>query len=188
MLRLLAPVDVAFLEATWIAVLGLGVNVASAGLLAGHHGHGQHTITTTTTMSPTGVGTVCGARTTICARPTSMCWPTRSDARSSAIVALLAGRYLGWVWLDPVMGIVGGVVIGRWSWVLMRDTAAVLLDTTDASVADEIRDVVEGPGDARIVDLHVWRIGPEAHAGIVSVAGAPGLDAEAIRSTARPGA
>lgn len=67
--------------------------------------------------------------------------------------------------MDPAMGIVGAIVIARWSWSLMRDTGAVLLGTTD----NHMRQCVEGPGDARIADLHVWRIGPEAHAAIVSV-------------------
>ena len=177
-MRLFEPVAVAFVEATWIAVLGLAVNIASVFLLAGNPGHGHHhdhhghehgTRSQDNSLRAAYVHVLADALTSIL-----------------AIVALLAGRYLGWVWLDPVMGIVGGVVIGRWSWVLMRDTAAVLLDTTDAHVADEVRDAVEGTGDARIVDLHVWRIGPEAHAGIVSVAGAPGLDADAIRARLAP--
>ena len=177
-MRLFEPVAVAFVEATWIAVLGLAVNIASVFLLAGNPGHGHHhdhhghehgTRSQDNSLRAAYVHVLADALTSIL-----------------AIVALLAGRYLGWVWLDPVMGIVGGVVIGRWSWVLMRDTAAVLLDTTDAHVADEVRDAVEGPGDARIVDLHVWRIGPEAHAGIVSVAGAPGLDTDAIRARLAP--
>ena len=96
-----------------------------------------------------------------------------ADALTSvlAILALLAGLFLGWSWLDPAMGIVGAIVIARWSWSLMRDTAAVLLDTTDAHLSEEVRDCIEGPGDARIVDLHVWRVGPEAYAAIVSVSG-----------------
>lgn len=181
-MRLFEPVAVAFVEATWIAVLGLAVNLASAFMLVGNHGH-QH---------DHGYGhghdhghhahehAARGQDNNLRAAYVHVL----ADALTSilAIVALLAGRYLGWIWLDPVMGIVGGIVIGRWSWVLMRDTAAVLLDATDNHVADEVREVVEGPGDARIVDLHVWRIGPEAHAGIVSVAGGPGLDAEAIRA------
>ena len=83
-----------------------------------------------------------------------------ADALTSilAIVALVAGRNLGWVWLDPAMGLIGAVVIGRWSWTLMRDTARVLLDATDAHVADEVRELLEG--QTRITDLHVWRIGP----------------------------
>lgn len=180
-MRLFEPVEVAFGEATWVAVLGLIVNIASAFMLSGNHGHGhshnQHHDHGHEHSARSQDNNLRSAYVHVLA-----------DALTSvlAIVALLAGRYLGWVWLDAVMGIVGGIVIGRWSWVLMRDTAAVLLDTTDAHVADEVREVVEGPGDAKIVDLHIWRIGPEAHAGIVSVAGAPGLDAEAIRERLAP--
>jgi cation diffusion facilitator family transporter len=189
--RLFEPVEVAFAEATWIAVLGLAVNVASAFLLSGDHGHAHghdqahghrhdHDHAHDHTHDLAGHR---GHDNNLRAAYAHVL----ADALTSvlAIVALLAGRYLGWVWLDPVMGIVGGVVIGRWSWALMRDTAGVLLDTTDAGVAEEVREAVEGPGDARIVDLHVWRIGPEAHACIVSIA-APTLDAEAIRRRLAP--
>lgn len=101
-----------------------------------------------------------------------------ADALTSvlAIVALLAGWFLGWTWLDPAMGIVGALVIARWSWGLMRDTAVILLDTTDEHVAEEVRELVEQPGDAMITDLHVRRIGPEAHAAIVSVVGKASAD------------
>lgn len=68
----------------------------------------------------------------------------------------------------------------------MRDTASVLLDSTDDHVADEVRELVEAPGDARITDLHVWRVGPEAHAAIVSVAAKPGLTGDMIRERLVP--
>ena len=84
------------------------------------------------------------------------------------------------------MGIVGAVVIARWSWSLMRDTAAVLLDRTDDHVADEVRELVETPGDARIADLHVWRVGPEAHAAIVSVVAAQAVTGDTIRARLGP--
>lgn len=74
-----------------------------------------------------------------------------------AIVALLAGKFLGWVWPDPTMGIVGAVVIARWAWSLMKDTASVLLDKTDSHVTEEIRELLDQPGNLRITDLHVWR-------------------------------
>ena len=178
-LRLFEPADVAFLEATWIAVLGLLVNLVSAFMLMGNHGHGHHH-EHGHKHEHSGGSQDNNLR--------SAYVHVLADALTSvlAIVALLAGRYLGWVWLDPAMGIVGGIVIGRWSWVLMRDTAAVLLDTNDAHVADEVREIVERPGDAKIVDLHIWRIGPEAHAGIVSVAGIPGLDVDTIRARLAP--
>ena len=108
-----------------------------------------------------------------------------ADALTSvfAIAALLAGRYLGWVWLDPAMGIVGGVVIAVWAWNLLRDTAAVLLDISDPHLEQEIRDEVERAGDARIFDLHVWRVGPGAFAAIVGFAGS--ATAGAVRQRLR---
>jgi cation diffusion facilitator family transporter len=109
-----------------------------------------------------------------------------ADALTSvlAIAALLSGRYLGWVWMDPVMGIVGAIVIARWSWTLMRDTSAVLLDAADDHIAEEVRELVEAPGDAKITDLHVWRVGPEAHAAIVEVKTRTSV--EALRDRLRP--
>ena len=96
-----------------------------------------------------------------------------ADALTSvlAIAALLAGRYLGWVWLDPVMGLVGAVVIGKWAFGLIRDSARVLLDVTDNPVAEEIRELLGADARIRIVDLHVWQVGPQARAAIVSVVG-----------------
>ncbi len=157
-LRLFQPITVAFGEATIIAVVGLGVNIASAFLLSGghHHGHDHHGHDHGHARDAHGGDN----------NLRSAYVHVLADALTAAlaIAALLAGRYLGWVWMDPVMGIVGAIVIARWSWTLMRDTAAVLLDATDAHVAAEVRELVETPGDARIADLHVWRVGPEAHA------------------------
>lgn len=177
-LRLFEPIKVAFGEATLIAVIGLGVNILSAFLLSGshhhHHGHDDHAHDH---HAHGGDNNLRSAYVHVLA-----------DALTSvlAIAALLAGRYLGWVWMDPVMGIVGAVVIARWSWSLMRDTASVLLDSTDSHVAEEIQDLVEGPGDVRIADLHVWRVGPEAHAAIVGVVGSAGINAGVIRDRLVP--
>ncbi|HUC62638.1 MAG TPA: CDF family Co(II)/Ni(II) efflux transporter DmeF [Alphaproteobacteria bacterium] len=87
-----------------------------------------------------------------------------------AIFALSTGKYFGWVWMDPAMGIVGSVVIARWSYGLMRDTGLVLLDAqASPKLADGIRAAIESaPGD-RVADLHVWRVGPGHFAAIVSV-------------------
>jgi cation diffusion facilitator family transporter len=176
--RLFEPTSVAFGEATIVAVVGLVVNLASAALLGGghhHHGHGHghahthdhdhHDHDHDHHDHHHGGGQDNNLR--------SAYMHVLADALTSvlAILALLAGWFLGWTWLDPVMGIVGAVVIARWSWGLMRDTAAILLDTTDDHVAEEVRELVETPGDARVTDLHVWRIGPEAHAAIVSTIG-----------------
>jgi cation diffusion facilitator family transporter len=181
--RLFQPITVAFGEATWIAVIGLLVNIASAFLLSGGHGHdhGHHHGHDHGHGHHHGHG---GGDNNL----RSAYIHVVADALTSvlAIAALVAGRYLGWVWMDPVMGIVGAIVIARWSWTLMRDTSAILLDRTDEHVADEIRELVETPGDARITDLHVWRVGPEAHAAIVSVIGKAELTRELIERRLRP--
>jgi cation diffusion facilitator family transporter len=177
--RLLSPQSVAFGEATVIAVVGLLVNLASAWLLGAdhHHGHGH------------GHGHDHGHHDHSHGHDhhhhdnnlRSAYVHVLADALTSvlAIVALLGGRYLGWVWLDPVMGLVGATVIAVWSWSLMRDTASVLLDAHESHLEEEIREFVEGPGDARITDLHVWRVGPGAHAAIVAV---KGIDGDTVRS------
>jgi Co/Zn/Cd efflux system component len=95
-----------------------------------------------------------------------------TDALTSvlAIVALLAGSVYGWIWLDPAMGIIGFIVIGRWSWGLIRDTGGVLLDylPPGEDLPNAIRQAVELEG-SRITDLHVWQLGPGHHGAIVSL-------------------
>lgn len=161
--RLFAPAAVAYTEALWIAVLGLAVNLASAWLLGGHHHHGAHDREHTHGHDhphPHADNNLRSAYAHVLA-----------DALTSllAIAALLAGRFLGWGWMDAAMGIVGAVVIARWSWGLLRDTGAVLVDASaNPSLEAEIREAMED-GDAQIVDLHVWQIGPGRYAGIVSL-------------------
>ncbi|MGX1185551.1 cation diffusion facilitator family transporter [Pseudomonas sp. F-14 TE3623] len=176
--RLFQPTTVAFTEATMIAVVGLGVNIVSAFLLSGnhgHHGHDHHDHSHAHAHHHDN-------------NLRSAYLHVLADALTSvlAIVALLAGRYLGWVWLDPVMGIVGAIVIARWAYGLMRDSAAVLLDTTDEHVAAEIRELLESTDDVRISDLHVWQVGPQARAAIVSVVAVAGVSADAIRERLAP--
>ncbi len=85
-----------------------------------------------------------------------------ADALTSvtAIVALVAGKFFGWNWLDPVMGIVGSAVMAVWAYGLVRDTSGILLDRTPESsdLPDEIRRAVESDGDAFVTDLHVWQV------------------------------
>jgi cation diffusion facilitator family transporter len=179
--RLFAPSPVAFNEATLVAIVGLVVNIASVFLLSGGHAHGHdhghhghahgqahgHAHHQDNNMRSAIVHVIADALTSVL-----------------AIAALLAGRYLGWVWLDPMMGIVGGIVIAVWAWNLLRDTAAVLLDTSDPHLEQEIRDEVERAGDAHIYDLHVWRVGPGAHAAIVGFAGSADIATVRQRLTA----
>jgi cation diffusion facilitator family transporter len=82
------------------------------------------------------------------------------------IVGLLLGRFLGWAWMDPVAGLCGAVVIAAWSYALVRDTGAILLDINpDPSLADRVRAMIEASGD-RVTDLHLWRLGP-GHMGMI---------------------
>lgn len=96
-----------------------------------------------------------------------------ADAMTSvtAIVALLAGKYFGWSWLDPVMGIVGSAVVSVWAYGLVRDTSGILLDRTPESsdLPDEIRRAVESDGDSLVTDLHVWQVGAGKFAAIVCI-------------------
>lgn len=179
--RLVNPTSVAFDQAIIVAALGLAVNLISALFLSGaghHHHHHAHEHHHDEHHSHDGASHDNNLR--------AAYMHVLADALTSvlAIVALVAGRFAGWVWLDPVMGIVGAVVIGRWSWSLMRDTAAVLLDTADPHLVEEITQQVEGPGDSQITDLHVWRVGPDAHAAIISVATT--VDTAALRERLRP--
>ncbi|HEY9255432.1 MAG TPA: cation transporter, partial [Stenotrophomonas sp.] len=94
-----------------------------------------------------------------------------ADALTSvlAIVALLLAKGFGWLWMDAAMGLVGALVIARWSLGLMRDTGRVLLDASaPAGLQRQIRERIE-LGDDRVADLHVWRVGPGHHAAIISL-------------------
>lgn len=183
--RLFDPQRVAFAEATIIAVVGLAVNIVSALLLGHGHSHGGHGTAHDHGHAHHDGHAHAHDHHDRDNNMRSAYLHVVADAFTSvlAIAALLGGRYLGWVWLDPAMGVVGAVVIAIWSWSLIRDTAAVLLDATDAALESEIRALVEKPGDARITDLHVWRVGPGAHAAIVSVVGA---DCDTIRQRVAP--
>ena len=99
-----------------------------------------------------------------------------ADAATSvlAIVALAGGWWLGWSWLDPVMGLVGAALVGRWAIGLMRQSGTVLLDREmDHPVVDEVREVLagfqQGEDGTRVTDLHVWRVGREQFACIASL-------------------
>ena len=176
-IRLVDPSPVEFGEATIIAIIGLGVNIASALLLGHGHDHGHDDHSGHAHHHDHGHEKDNNLR--------SAYLHVVADALTSvlAIAALLGGRYLGWVWLDPAMGVVGAIVIAVWSWSLMRAASSVLLDMADPHVEGEIRELVEDETEARIVDLHLWRVGPAGHAAIVSVVGD---DADNVRRRLRP--
>jgi len=97
-------------------------------------------------------------------------------------VALAAGLWKGWSWLDPTMGIVGAVLILGWSKGLIADSARVLLDREmDSPVVEEIRRAIQVDGDAEIADLHVWRVGRSSHAAVLTVVAKDPLTPAAYR-------
>ena len=162
-LRLANPVPISFPQAIAVAVVGLAVNLVCAWLLRAdpsHHGHHHrdghdehHAHGHDNNLRAAYLHVLADALTSVL-----------------AIAALLAGSVYGWLWLDPAMGIVGAVVIARWSWGLVRDAGAVLLDyvPSDEDLPEEIRSVIEIEGDL-ITDLHVWQLGPGHHGAIVSL-------------------
>jgi cation diffusion facilitator family transporter len=157
MMRLMSPVSIHFGEATAVAAVGLAVNVASAWLLFDHdhyHHHDEdghvHHHHHDSNIRAAYVHVLADALISVL-----------------AIVALVSGRYLGWVWLDPVIGIVGALVIAQWSVGLMRTAGSVLLDMVpNEKLAAAVRARLETDGD-RVADLHLWHLGP-GHAGLIA--------------------
>ena len=167
-LRILNPIPISFDQATLIAVLGLAVNLLSAWLLRDNHEHhhthhhhdGDDDVEHDHHQDHASDHNLRAAYLHVLA-----------DAMTSvlAIAGLLAGRFYGWVWMDPLMGIVGAGVIAVWSWGLIRSSGAVLLDTVpNPNFMDQIRDRLEIDGD-RVTDLHLWRVGPGHSAVIAAV-------------------
>lgn len=175
-LRLRTPLPINVTQAMAVAVLGLAVNLISAWLLRGdhhhHHGHDHGHHHDHDHEGHDHDHHASGHR----ARDNNLhaaYMHVLADALTSvlAIVALLAAGLYGWVWLDPAMGIVGALVIARWSWGLIRDAGGVLLDygASDAELSREIREAVETSTE-RITDLHVWQLGPGHHGAIIALA------------------
>ena len=168
-LRLVSPVAIGFDQAIAIAVAGLAVNLASAWLLReGHdhdhahprahdddhdaHGHGHDHHHRDHNLGAAYAHVLADALTSVL-----------------AIVALLAGRFFGWVWMDAAMGLVGAVIIAYWAARLLHSSGAILLDTVpDQRLAAHLRRRLEQGGD-RVVDLHLWRLGPGHLALVASV-------------------
>jgi cation diffusion facilitator family transporter len=173
--RIVSPQPIRYKEAIVIAVLGLAVNLVCALILgkAHHHGHGHshghahdhnghdhghshgehhHDLN----LKSAYVHVVADAATSVL-----------------AIAALVGGWVFGWSWLDPVMGVVGAVLVAVWAKGLIADTSKVLLDREmDNPVVEEIREVVEtvpDAGDTKITDLHVWRVGKQVYSCAMTV-------------------
>lgn len=172
--RMFDPVPIDYDAALFVAIVGLAVNAVSSFILAGgfrasreggHAHHEQHE------HEPHGHGHDHVAHGEDHALRSAYLH-VLADALTSvlAIAALLAGKLAGVTWLDPLMGVLGAVLVARWAWSLCRSTAAVLLDQqADPQVIARVKEAIEGIGDSLVSDLHVWSIGPGIHAAIVSL-------------------
>lgn len=167
LLRFSAPVAINFNQAIVVAIIGLTVNLVCAWLLRDDHRHGHHH----------------DHRHADHDHHHAVDRPQDNNLRAAylhvladaltsvlAIFALVAGSVFGWLWLDPAIGILGSLVIARWSWGLMKDAGAVLVDylPEQEELPEQIRSAIERSGD-EIYDLHVWQLGPGHHGAIVSL-------------------
>lgn len=167
--RMVEPQEIQFNEAIGVAVIGLIVNLASALLLKGdhHHGHSHedhhhedHN------LKAAYLHVLADALTSI-----------------AAIIALVFGRMFGWAILDPLMGIVGSVIIARWAIGLMKETSGILLDgSLEPEVHESIRSVVDAEEGCRVTDLHVWAVAPEHLAVILAVEASTPHTPESIKA------
>ena len=173
--RMVHPVPIQFNQAIPIAAVGLVVNLISAWMLKDahhhddhdhshdHHHHGHHH---DLNLKSAYIHVAADAATSVL-----------------AIVALLSGKLFGLTWMDPLMGIVGAIVIAVWSYSLIRDTGKVLLDADmDNPVVEEIREVIRNaPFKADLYDLHVWRVGKGKFACIVGISSERSVNASDVR-------
>ena len=159
--RLIVPVEISFNQAIGVAILGLIVNGASVFILGhedhhhGHtHDHGVEGHTQDHNLRAAYLHVLADTLTSLL-----------------AIVALLAAKYYGWIWMDPIMGIVGAVLITKWSTGLLKQTSSVLLDQQgpDHLVESVISRIKSLPYKTEIIDLHVWSIGPNIYSAAITI-------------------
>ncbi|MGK5094370.1 CDF family Co(II)/Ni(II) efflux transporter DmeF [Deltaproteobacteria bacterium TL4] len=160
--RFMTPEAIQFNEAIAVAAVGLLVNLFSALLLKEqphpHHGHShehehEHDHHQDHNLKAAYLHVLADAMTSVL-----------------AIVALFSGKMLGWVWMDPVMGIVGAILIFRWSYGLLGETGKILLDSdVDPETIEKIRSRIESDSDNKITDFHIWRVASNHLALILSV-------------------
>lgn len=170
--RLFTPRPIQFDEAIGVAVIGLCVNLFSAFLLKDHEHEGghEHQHQEDYNLKAAYLHVLADALTSIL-----------------AIVALVFGKTLGWVWMDALMGLVGAAVITRWSVDLMRRTGGILLDrTADEHVSGEIRDLIESDPNDQLVDLHLWKINADQFAAALTIVSKAPKMAQEYRARLEP--
>src|SRR5438445_525439 len=175
--RLFVPLEIHFNEAIGIACIALAVNGVCALLLkedSHSHNHGQdrhhHSHDHDLNLRAAYLHVLADAFTTLL-----------------AIIALTSGKFFGWAWLDPVVGLIGSGVVFSWAYVLLRDTSGILLDRTPVTsdLPKEIRRSVEADGDSIVTDLHVWQMGTGKFAAIVSIVAHEPKTSDAYRELLR---
>lgn len=150
--RFLYPVDIGFNEAIVVAVIGLLVNIISVWMLHGAEGH-HHDHHHDHNLKAAYLHVLADALTSVL-----------------AIIALLAGKYLGLAFLDPLMGVVGGVLIGSWAWGLLKSSGLILLDGShDDKTKQAIIKAIECDQDTKIVDLHLWKLSSNSLGAIINL-------------------
>jgi cation diffusion facilitator family transporter len=161
--RIFVPLSIHFNEAIGIACVALVVNLLCAFLLKENHhhshahlGHDDHDHSHERDLN---------------LRAAYLHVLADSFTTGLAIIALTSGKFFGWSWLDPVVGIVGSGVVFSWAYGLLRDTSGILLDRTPVTsdLPEQIRRTVESDGDSIVTDLHVWQVGAGKFAAIVSI-------------------
>ncbi|AFY61867.1 CDF family Co(II)/Ni(II) efflux transporter DmeF [Synechococcus sp. PCC 6312] len=151
--RLFQPQTIQFNEAIYVAFVGLVVNLTSAFLLQDNHDHSHDHHHHDHNLRAAYIHVLADALTSI-----------------FASFALLSGKFLGWIWMDAVMGLVGALVIARWAYGLVRETGSILLDgAIDKQIKLDIISAVEQDADNRITDLHIWKLSENHLAATISL-------------------
>lgn len=156
--RLFSPIPIRFDEAILVAITGLIVNLISAYILRDRHHHSHHHSSFHQHQRDYNLS--------------AAYLHVLADALTSvlAIIALISGKVFGWIWMDPIMGIVGAAVIMQWSYSLLRNTSKILLDRdVSMNTVSAIYSTIESDSDNRVSDLHIWRIGSNQLAAIISI-------------------
>ena len=152
----ISPEVIAYNQAIPVAIVALFVNLLSIKLLhvGGEHSHGDgHGHEHDHNMKAAFAHVVVDAMTSVL-----------------AIAALVAGKYWQWTWLDPLVGIIGAVIIAQWAYALLRNAMQMLLDIQPANtLMADIKSRIENDGDSQIADLHLWQVAPGRNAAIISV-------------------
>lgn len=168
--RIIDPQAIHFNEAIVVACVGLLVNVVSAFLLKDDHGHTHSHSHSHTHGHQHEDGHHHHHNHDHNLKAAYM--HVLADALTSllAILALVSGKFMGWYWLDPVMGIVGAIIITRWSYGLVKQTGPILLDASiEADYQQAIKEAIEQDADNRISDIHIWKVGANHYAVIIAL-------------------